>query len=66
MMDEVNYRVVRGILSAKANTQVQQVEINLDDLQQIGTSPSSGEHPLFRQKWPSDGPEEGIKVIRVK
>jgi len=37
MLDEINYRVVRGILSAKANTQVQQVEINLDDLQQINT-----------------------------
>ncbi len=35
MIDEVNYRVVRGILSAKANTQVQQVEINLDDLKQV-------------------------------
>lgn len=66
MMDEVNYRVVRGILSAKANTQVQQVDINLDDLQQIGAPPSSGGHPLFRQKWASDGPEEGIKVIRIK
>lgn len=50
MMDEVNYRVVRGILSAKGNTQVQQVEINLDDLQQIGAAPASGGHPLFRQK----------------
>lgn len=33
MMDEVNYRVVRGILAAKVTTQVQQVDINLDDLQ---------------------------------
>jgi len=50
MMDEVNYRVVRGVLAANAHTQVQQVEINLDDLQKIGASPTAGGHPLFRQK----------------
>ncbi len=50
MIDEVNYRVVRGILSAKANTQVQQVEINLDDLKQINPSETPGGHPLLRQK----------------
>lgn len=51
MVDEVNYRVVRGILSAKANTQVQQVEINLDDLKQVHPAESNGNsHPLLRQK----------------
>lgn len=51
MVDEINYRVVRGILSAKANTQVQQVEINLDDLKQVNPVESSGDnHPLLRQK----------------
>lgn len=66
MIDEINYRVVRGILSAKANTQVQQVEINLDDLRQVNTPEApTGGHPLLRQK--SDNQSEGgIKVIRVK
>ncbi len=32
MIEEINYRVVRGLLGANAGTQVQQVEINLDDL----------------------------------
>lgn len=51
MMDEINYRVVRGILSAKANTQVQQVEINLDDLKQVNAAtPPSGGHPLLRKQ----------------
>lgn len=51
MMDEINYRVVRGILSAKADTRVQQVEINLDDLKRINTpEPQAGGHPLFRQQ----------------
>ncbi len=50
MMDEVNYRVVRGVLSAKANTQVQQVEINLDDLKQVGQNVPTGGHPLLRQQ----------------
>ena len=66
MMDEVNYRVVRGVLAANAHTQVQQVEINLDDLQKIGASPTAGGHPLFRQKWLSDEGGEDIKVIRIK
>lgn len=50
MMDEVNYRVVRGVLSAKANTQVQQVEINLDDLKQVSQNAPTGGHPLLRQQ----------------
>ena len=51
MMDEINYRVVRGILSAKADTRVQQVEINLDDLKRINTpEPQAEGHPLFRQQ----------------
>jgi len=51
MMDEINYRVVRGILSAKGNTQVQQVEINLDELKQTnGSESQTGGHPLFRQQ----------------
>ena len=48
MMDEIHYRVVRGILSATANTQVQQVEINLDDLNQTNIATTSA-HPLLRQ-----------------
>lgn len=50
MMDEINYRVVRGILSAKADTRVQQVEINLDNLKEINNATPSGGHPLFRQQ----------------
>ena len=66
MIDEINYRVVRGILSAKANTQVQQVEINLDDLRQVNTPEApTGGHPLLRQKSDNES-EGGIKVIRVK
>ncbi|MCB9807361.1 hypothetical protein H6768_05845 [Candidatus Peribacteria bacterium] len=47
-MDEINYRVVRGLLSATASTQVQQVEINLDDIQ-TKTTESSNTHPLLRK-----------------
>jgi preprotein translocase subunit SecA len=67
MMDEINYRVVRGLLAATPKTQVQQVEIDLNDLKVISsTSPEQGKssqnnHPLMRQSG-----EEGIKVIRVK
>ncbi len=67
MMDEINYRVVRGLLSATPRTQVQQVEIDLDDLKVISApspeqgKPSQSNHPLMRQSG-----EEGIKVIRVK
>lgn len=51
MMDEINYRVVRGLLSANAKTQVQQIEINLDDLNQISAVPNTPDaHPLLRQK----------------
>jgi preprotein translocase subunit SecA len=66
MMDEINYRVVRGLLSATPQTQVQQVEIDLDELN-ITTAAipektkQSQNHPLMRQSG-----EEGIKVIRVK
>ncbi len=66
MIDEINYRVVRGTLSAKANTQVQQVEINLDDLRQVNTpAVPTGGHPLLRQKSDNES-EGGIKIIRVK
>lgn len=66
MIDEVNYRVVRGLLSANAATQVQQVEINLDELGPAPTAPiASNSHPLFRQPGRGDD-ESGIKVIRVK
>ncbi|MBP6921102.1 preprotein translocase subunit SecA [Candidatus Gracilibacteria bacterium] len=64
MMDEINYRVVRGLLAANANTHVQQAEINLDDLKQVTKSTEPGGHPLFRQQGSQD--EEGIKIIRVK
>ncbi len=50
MMDEINYRVVRGLLAANANTHVQQAEINLDDLKQVTKSTEPGGHPLFRQQ----------------
>lgn len=50
MMDEVNYRVVRGLLLAKANTEIKQVEIDINDLQSIGAAPQSPTtHPLMRQ-----------------
>ncbi len=67
MMDEVNYRVVRSLLSATPQTRVQQVEIDLDDLKTISApSPEKGKtsqsnHPLMRKSG-----EEGIRVIRVK
>lgn len=68
MMDEINYRVVRGLLSATPRTQVEQVEIDLDELKTIsapatGTSkwPAINDHPLMRKSG-----ESGIKVIRVK
>lgn len=48
LMDEINYRVVRGLLSASASTQVQQVEINLDELQP--KTASNNAHPLLRQQ----------------
>lgn len=32
MMDDINYRVVRGLLGADEKTQVQPVDINLDEL----------------------------------
>jgi preprotein translocase subunit SecA len=55
MMDEINYRVVRGLLSATPRTQVQQVEIDLDELKTISalspekTPSSQNNHPLMRQ-----------------
>lgn len=64
LIDEINYRVVRGLLSANAGTQVQQVEINLDELQPKTTENTKNSHPLFRQQGESN--EEGIKVIRLK
>lgn len=67
MMDEINYRVVRGLLAATPRTQVQQVDIDLDELK-ITSAPvtdkkkaAQSNHPLMRQSG-----EEGIKVIRVK
>jgi hypothetical protein len=62
LMDEINYRVVRGLLSANAGTQVQQVDINLDELEPK-TENTKSSHPLFRQQGEN---EEGIKVIRLK
>lgn len=50
MMDEVNYRVVRGLLAATERTQVQQIDINLDDLQTPDTGAKSESHPLLRQR----------------
>lgn len=61
MLDEVNYRVVRGLLSALATTQIVSQQINLDELATDQGKQES--HPLFRQP---QGGEEGIKVIRVK
>lgn len=66
-MDEINYRVVRGLLSATPRTQVQQVEIDLDELKTLSApareknKPSQDNHPLMRKSG-----EDGIKVIRVK
>jgi len=70
MMDEINYRVVRGLLAATPRTQVQQVEIDLDDLKTISMSTPEKtkniqNHPLMRQAGNNDE-NEWIKVIRVK
>lgn len=64
MIDEIHYRVVRGILSSRANTEVQQVNINLDDLSSANISAETGGHPLLRQNR-KEG-EEWIKIIRIK
>lgn len=64
MMDEVNYRVVRGLLSATQSTQVQQVVIDLDELQNPEISKKSDNHPLLRQKWNES--EGEVRVIRLK
>jgi len=64
LIDEINYRVVRGLLSANAGTQVQQVEINLDELQPKTTENTKNSHPLFRQQ--GENNDEGVKVIRLK
>jgi negative regulator of genetic competence, sporulation and motility len=62
MLDEVNYRIVRGILSANAQTEVAQVEVT--DVQINNPVENvSEEHPLLRQ---SQKNNDGIKVIRVK
>ncbi len=45
MVDEINYRVIRGLLGARANTEVKQVEIDIDALSPASTSES---HPLMR------------------
>jgi len=65
MIEEINYRVVRGLLGANAGTQVQQVDINLDDLKAIAPSQPTGWHPLMRQAG-DDESKNGIKVIRIK
>ena len=62
MLDEIHYRVVRGILGSNAATHVQQVEINIDDA--IPMQADNSAHPLMRQSSQSD--DNGIKVIRVK
>lgn len=64
MMDEVNYRVVRGLLSATQRTQVQQVAINLDALETPEVSEKANNHPLFRQK--GNESEGEVTVIRLK
>lgn len=48
MVDEINHRVVRGLLGARANTEVKQVEIDIDALTPA-TLPPSQDHPLMRQ-----------------
>ncbi len=63
MMDEINYRVVRGLLSATVMTRIQPVEINLDELKASGENSTNTGHPLLRKKGDS---EEGVKVIRIK
>ncbi len=47
MIDEINYRVVRGLLGARANTEVQQADINLDSLTPVNQS-TGASHPLMR------------------
>lgn len=64
MMDEVNYRVVRGLLSATQRTQVQQVAINLDALETPEVLEKANNHPLFRQK--RNESEGEVTVIRLK
>lgn len=55
MMDEINYRVLRGILSSNPQTQIQQVEINLDEIKTISNPTASNlqvnsnNHPLMRK-----------------
>ena len=48
MVDEINHRVVRGLLGARANTEVKQVEIDIEALTPA-TSPTSQDHPLMRR-----------------
>jgi preprotein translocase subunit SecA len=60
MMDDVNYRVVRGLLGADEKTQVEPIQINLDELNTSENVPTESQHPLLR------GKQEGIKIIRVK
>jgi len=66
-MDEINYRVVRGLLSSTPRTQIKQVEIDLDALKIISAPTleknklSQDNHPLMRKSG-----DDGIRVIRVK
>jgi hypothetical protein len=62
MLDEIHYRVVRGILGSNARTHVQQVEINIDNIET--QNDTQNQHPLLRQSQSKES--NGIKVIRVK
>lgn len=63
MLDEIHYRVVRGILGSNAQTQVQKVELEIDMGMPQGVQ-NQEQHPLMRQSQVSW--DTGIKVIRVK
>lgn len=65
MIDEINHRVVRGLLSSGANTQVKQVEIDIDSLAPSNSPTAPEDHPLMRRS-KKEGADEGIKVIRIK
>lgn len=48
MLDEIHYRVVRGILGSNAQTQVQKVELEIDMGMPQGVQ-NQEQHPLMRQ-----------------
>ncbi len=65
MLDEIHYRVVRGILGSNSQTHVPQIQVSLENREIDSTSNTPHQHPLMRQQW-ENSDDNSIKIIRIK